>query len=722
MNQLTQKYLKIDNNTLTEKNISEVFDELIVVINYHNKLYYEEWKSEISDGEYDQLFLLLQKVEKQYPQLVSKNSPTQKVWWTSIAEWFIKAPHPIPLISLSNSYNAEDVRDWHKQLHRIAQKEWIQEWSYIVEPKLDGSSVEIVYRKWVFVQAITRWDGRQWEDITNNVKMLRNLPLYVQWLEDIEEIRLRWEILLPQRQFDIINQQLAKVNEPLFANPRNAAAGTLRQLDSQIVYNRGLVIFLYDVLSIQSDLFNIQSDVEQLLRLGEIWLPIYPWHQECKSIEDVVKHCENKKLIKELEDANVEMDGLVIKVNELWYRAIFGKTEHHPRRAMAFKFPTKQVAAHILDITYQVGRTWAITPVAELDPVALWWVTVSRATLHNFDYIADRDIRIWDRVWVQRSGEVIPYIIWPIESRRMGEEKKIKPLEKCPSCESKLIQVEWEVALTCLNTSCEARLIQQLQHFVSKNCLNINWLWDSIIELMVGNGVINNISDLYTLSDKVIELRSLQGMWDKKISTILDELELSKTKELWRWIHWFGIKFVGKKISQDLVKWMKWWLPRWQSIDWSILLKYFWDSEYLDTVFGLGKQTILTLSEWSRDKIHISLIRNLEDAGVEFWSEKNKQSEVSDTLQSEKFVITWSFEWYSRDTLADMIVQHGGDVVASVSKNTDYLLCGTKAWSKLNKAQELWIKIISLKEFGVLIWETIEEKKSAGADQNSLFG
>ena len=735
MNILTQKYLKNDPASINKHNISEVFVELILVINHHNNLYYEEWLSEISDGEYDKLFVLLQQLEKTYPGHKTKNSPTNKVWWIWLAEWFVKSTHPVPLISLSNSYNAEDVKDRHKQLTRIADKEWIDSWTYIVEPKLDGSSVEIVYRYGEMVQAITRWDGQQWEDITSNVKMLRNLPLYVQWLSEVAEIRLRGEILLPQSQFDHINKELANNWEPLFANPRNAAAGTLRQLDSQIVYDRGLVIFVYDILRIQNWELRIESDKEQVERLKWLWIPVYNRYSECKTIDEVVTYCEDEKLIKQLEDANVEMDGLVIKVNEISHREIFGATEHHPRRAMAFKFPTKQVASKLLDITYQVGRTGAITPVAELDPVALWWVTVSRATLHNFDYILDRDIRLWDWVWVQRSGEVIPYILWPIESRREGDEIIITDLQKCPSCQTDLVRTDWEVALVCPSNICEAKLVQQIQHFVAKNSLNINWLGNSIVELLVQNGFVASISDLYTLWERVVELRSLQGMWDKKITTILQELELTKTKELRRRIHGFGIKFVGKKISQDLEKsysnWNQirhpeWSEKKWNKIkgsrEWKKLLSYMCDSEYLDTVFGLGTQTIQALSDRASDDKNIELILNLENHWVQFVVEDHAAANTNSLLRGKKFVITWSFEWYSRDTLAEMITQQGWEVASSVSKNTSYLLCWAKAGSKLTKAESLWVEVIWLTEFGELIWETIEQKNSTSVEQGGFFG
>ncbi len=720
MNKLTQKYLNISSDDITETLVSKVFYELTDILNYHNKLYYEQAKSIISDGEYDKLFQLLVSLEKRFPNKILATSPTRRIWQSTLSESFTKAEHLVPLISLENSYEAQDLRDRDIWLRRIWDKEWIESWTYVVEPKLDWSSVELIYAYGQLSQAITRWDWKTWEDITQNVKMIRNVPLYVKWFSHIEEIRVRGEILLPKNMFDSINNELAQNNENLFANPRNAAAWTLRQLDSNVVYKRGLVIFIYDLLYSSKNL-GIDKHEDLLDILSEVWVPIFPRKRICADIESVIQLCDvsTNKL---LQDENVEMDGLVVKVNELWYRDIFWSTEHHPKRAIAYKFPTKQVAAKLIDITYQVWRTWVITPVAELDPVSLGWVTVSRATLHNFEYISDRDIRKGDWVWIQRSGEVIPYIIGPIQERRDWMEGIIQPLESCPSCNTTLVSTDKLVAIVCPNDDCKAKLAQQLQHFVSKNCLNIAWLWNSLIETFVDSGYLHSISDIFDLPTKTFELKSLPWIWEKKLITIFEELDKSKSKELWRWIHGFGIKYVGKKISQDLVQWMENWSGSVANSWWDYLLAYFLDSEYLDSVFGLGKQTIESLEQRSQKSSTLKLIHNLEKYWVLFDPQVSRKKNDSSILLWKKFVITGTFEWYSRDVLSNIISSNAGEVLSTVSKNTDYLLCGTKAWSKLLKAQELDIKILGLGELSALLWDiSLSEKKSASADQGSLF-
>ncbi len=724
MNEKTKRYLWFTLDSINSNNLADHVEDLVDVIQYHNKLYYEEAKPIISDWEYDLLFRLLVTIEEKF-WYVSANSPTKKIWW--ITEWwFKKANHKVPLISLANSYNADDLHQRHESLMRIAEKEWIKNWSYIVEPKLDGSSVEVIYKLGKFSQAITRGDWSTWEDITENVRRLRNIPLYIERFSAYKEVHLRWEILMPKNSFEHVNSIFAKNGEALFANPRNAAAWTLRQLDSNIVFERGLVLFIYDVLwTIEDDIsWEVitlwESHNELLQRLNEIWLPIYQWSEVTPTIEGVINTCNNKNVKELLDSSNIEMDWLVIKVDNLSIRSTFGETEHHPRRAIAYKFPTKQIAAKINAITYQVGRTWVITPVAELDAVSLGWVTVSRATLHNFDYINERDIRIGDRVRLQRSWEVIPYIIWPIIERREWSEKIVTPLLDCPYCSSKLEQNEGEVAIICTNSWCKAKLSQQVQHFVSKNCLNISWLWNSIVDMLVESNYIASLSDLYTLNYN--DIWKLPWMGEKKVLTMREELHKSKTKELRRRIHWVGIKYVWKKTSMDLEKSFTKRLQE-SKFSWENtkgLLDFFSDVEYLRWVHWIWEQIIISLSEWASKSSTIELLSTLLENWVTFnVSSANKLSSVK--LKDLKFVITWSFSWYSRDTLASIIVQNWWEVVSTVSKNTNYLLSWEKAGSKLKKATEIGVTIITLQELWTMIWEIIQEKNTTDVVQSWLF-
>jgi len=712
---MTSQYLKLAIKDIKKNDAKNSINELIQVISTHNKLYYEVAQPIISDTEYDHLFSLLLSLEERYPEYKQQNSPTNKIWTTQLLDWFSKAEHKVSLISLSNSYNADDLLTRHEQLERIATKEGIDSRTYLIEPKLDGSSVEIIYKQGRYTQAITRGDGQIWEDITKNVAKLRNIPLYIQDFESLDEVRLRAEIVMPKNSFETLNQTQAINNESLFANPRNAAAGTLRQLDPSIVYQRWLIVYVYDILSWLTT--NTHQQGIQLLK--DAWVPVHPWGVQWLSIQEVIEHCKDPKVQKLLESDNTEMDGLVIKVNEMSHRDIFGSTEHHPRRAIAYKFPAKQVAAHINDITYQIGRTWVLTPVAELDPVSLSWVTISRATLHNFDYIAQRDIRKDDWVWVQRSGEVIPYILWPILERRPNAAKKIIPPKTCPWCWGWVEQEVGEVAYICTNNECEAQLSQQLSHFVSKNCLNIQGLGESIIQSFITSWLISSYTDLYDLPNKTLEVKSLDGIWDKKIQTIFSELERTKTTDLRRWIHAIWIKWVGKKVAQDLAKAFAQRRTK-NKIAYSSITqiwKFFSETEYLTGIFGLWEQSILSLN--TRAQEHAWTLQILDTYWILPQLAIEKQS--SSKLSWKKIVITWSFSWYSRDELGNYLQEHGAQISSSVSKNTDYLLCGEKAGSKLTKAQELWIQCIDLEELGELVWETPVKEKTNNLLQDSLF-
>ncbi len=726
---LTSKYLAIESVSFIGEDIENHLRNLVDILVYHNNLYYVHAQPVISDSEYDILFSHLSFLEKKFPDYILPDSPSKKVWWRLLS-WFEKASHLVPLISLSNSYNAWDLSQRGSQIKKILSKHYQnntenknknknenekEEWKeenmgvefpieYLVEPKLDGSSLEIIYKSGHYTQAITRWDGTIGEDITQNVTYLQNLPLFVESFSEIDEIRLRWEVVMPKSSFERLNLMQAENDNPLFANPRNAAAGTLRQLDTEVVKSRWLIVFVYDILTLSNVWPGCKKDSEQLERLEQCGLPVYPWKRICTRIDEVISVCEDTRIEKELDQSNSEMDGLVIKINSLDQREILGVTEHHPRRAIAYKFPTKQVSTKLSDITYQVWRTWAITPVAELDPVSLWWVIVRRATLHNFDYIWDRDIRLWDRVRVQRSGEVIPYILWPIPEKRTWKEQKIKLLDQCPSCMSKLIPQESEVALLCENSSCPAKIVWKIQHFVSRNCLDISWLGDSVVETLCEKWVLSSWKDLYDLSDKSQLLRSLPWFWDKKIASINEWISSTRIKPLWRWIHWFWIPHIGKKISQDLSK-ERVALLEHDSVYSRSLLDYFMDEETLTSIFWLGDQTIRSLWERAKGQKEHWFEEFLKTHDIDFYRDAISQSKPLSfsswfsTFNWKRFVITWQFEWVTRDQLSQIIEKQWWVTSSSVSSKTDYLLCGEKAGSKLEKALNLWVPVIRLDTF-----------------------
>ncbi len=626
-----QDLQKINLDQLDQNQAKELYSQLVDTINFHNYRYYVEASPVISDREYDQLFDWLKKLEQKFPNIVRPDSPTQKLTF-QVQEEFNQAPHKVPMLSLENTYNAEDLKQWHEFLTRQLASHGVQHRSRAIEPKFDGSSVEIVYQNGKFVQWITRWDGFVGEDITENLKTLKNLPLWFEPFKDFEEIRLRWEVLMPKHQFEKLNQQRAKEGLPLFANPRNAAAWSLRQLDTQITAERWLIFFAYDVLWVKLkqgstgkeglwDLAKFFGKDYKELTHWNIWswlkgwgFPVWKKLRIAKNLDELLIIIEDEKIRQELENEIVEFDGLVVKVNEIWLRELLGSTAHHPRRAVAFKFPAKQVSTKLLRVEYQVGRTGIITPVAHLEPVQISGVTVSRASLHNFDYVKEKDIRIGDRVWVIRSGEVIPYILWPIKQERpqslkpldiealdldqqlkdyirdLGGEDfllcksshiqiqasikslvefyeyldkyinnqeclvKILPPNLCPICWAHVIRLPEEVYYYCSNLSCPAQIKEKLLHFVSKDAMDIEWFGEKFVDLLVQNWLIRTFADIYRLGEpqKRIKLLSLPLMGPKRVEDLLKAIQESKNRPLWRLIHALGIRYVGKKTAKIL--------------------------------------------------------------------------------------------------------------------------------------------------------------------------
>ena len=626
-----QDLQQINIDQLSPQELKRLYDELVDTVNFHNYKYYVEASPVISDWEYDQLFDWLKKIEQRYPQLVRDDSPTQKLTF-QIQEEFRQAPHKVPMLSLENTYNVDDLKQWHEFLSRQLQSKLAGEQSRTIEPKFDGSSVEIVYKDGKFVQWITRWDGFVWEDITENLKTVKNLPLWFKPFEDFEEIRIRWEVLMPKHQFEKLNKKRAEEGLSLFANPRNAAAGSLRQLDPNITAERGLVFFGYDVLwtklkqgdSGEEGLKDLAKyfgvDYTKLTHfkiwewLKQNWFPVWKKLRVAMSLEELIQIVEDPKIRQELENEVVEFDGLVIKINEIWLRELLGATAHHPRRAVAFKFPAKQVSTKLVKVEFQVGRTGIVTPVAHLKSIQLGGVTVSRASLHNFDYVKEKDIRIGDKVWVIRSGEVIPYILGPVIEERPKDlrsidikklnlspelEKyilalqpeefilckknklqvpqwidsltklyevlqsyvdsweclvKILPPNRCPICGAHVIRLPEEVYYYCSNLSCPAQIKEKLLHFVSKDAMDIEGFWDKFVELLVQNGLIHTFADIYRLWEpqKRVKLLSLPLMWSKRVEDLLRAIEESKNRPLWRLIHALGIRYVGKKTAKIL--------------------------------------------------------------------------------------------------------------------------------------------------------------------------
>lgn len=657
--------------------------ELIDCLVDHNHLYYIENKPIISDKEYDELFEYLKKIEEHFPQIITSNSPTQTLMG-QISEWFNQAQHETKLLSLENTYNAKDLEEWDERIHKILNKQDTNtDISYRVEPKFDGLAVELIYKKWIFTQAITRGDGSVGEDITENVKTIKNIPPKLKLPIDIH---VRGEILMPKSVWKDINKEREEDWDIPFANTRNAAAGSIKLLDPKEVAKRGLVVYIYDILN--------DIKLPKWIYLKDLF-PVFPREKTGLHMSEIIKLCENPTTKKMLESEDIEFDGLVIKTESLEQREIIWTTDHHPRWAVAYKFPAQLAATQILSVDFQVGRTGIITPVANLQPVQLSGAKLQRVSLHNFDFINGKDIRLHDWIRLQRSGEVIPYIVSVITDRRTGKEVKIHSPELCPSCHKDIINIDMHYY--CTNTHCPEKIKQQILHFVSKNCMDIQGIGESVVDLLVDNKIIETVADVYKLSDTNIQikLRKFPWFWDKKVSEIAKGVEESKHKALRRLINGLGISHVGKKMAQDLASQMnEWWI-----------INNITNTEWLRSIYGIGEKTVENMTKFFHTKHNIRLLEQLEAYWVNMDPKKYSDIlKINDAKGS--FSITWSFD-IPREKITERFQQEGYIFNEQPTKTTDFMLIGEKAGSKKAKAQELWIMIYEwwdtiLKQFSFL--------------------
>lgn len=706
-NELLQKAWWED---ILDKDIEKIIIQLREALAYHNYRYYTLADPIISDGEYDILFHFLNNLEKRRPDLVIATSPTQLVGNQQI-EWFEKAEHKVPMLSLQNSYDAQDIQDrWVFLDRQVASPvEW-----FIIEAKLDWSSVELVYEHWKLTTWITRGDGAVWEDISSHVLHLTNMPTIIKERAWIESVHLRAEVVMPETAFEKVNRRQVEQWLSVFANTRNAAAWTLRQLNPRLVWQRGLVAYCFEVLYASSWFDDFTTDWEVLSYLSEQWIPVHPRIRECKSIAEVVTLCEDSGVREETQQSNVVCDGLVIKVNTFETRKALWYTDHHPRWAIAFKYPTQEIAAHIHDITYQVGRTGVITPLANIMPVQLWWVTIAKATLHNFDFIVDRDIRIWDRVWLKRSGEVIPYVIWPIVERRDNSVKKIVLPEVCPDCWFMLYNEQPEVAWFCRNDDCPAKKIAQLQHFVSKQCMNITGLWDSLVELLCTTWLLTSVPDIYTLhkENHKQQLLALPGVWHKKVTQILEEIQQSLSQPLRRLLHGLWIVWVGKKVAKSLADHF--------NTHETLPIQEVFSKENLAEIFWIWE--VIAENVEKRFFEHIKLVNELQSLG--FFTHNKLIEKKWWILSWQKVVLTWSLP-IKRDQFASLLESHWAEIMSSVSSATTMLIAWEKAWSKKKKAASLWVEILwfeeFFKKFSQIVIPVSEVKEEKLPEQQWLF-
>lgn len=667
-----QSFIKKNPNPgkVTEKDIHVFYIQLIDCLVDHNHQYYIKNSPIISDKEYDELFDYLKKIEEIYPEIITSNSPTQTLIG-QVSAWFTQAQHDTKLLSLENTYNAKDLEERDERIHKILIKQDSDSTlTYRVEPKFDGLSVELIYNKWIFTRAITRGDGVVGEEVTENVKTIKNVP---KQLKIPLDINVRGEILMPKSVWKDINKEREEEWETPFANTRNAAAGSIKLLDPKEVAKRGLVCYIYDILD--------ENQKKQDKSLSELGLPVFPREKYIKTIQEVIDVCEDGETKKYLEQQDIEFDGLVIKVESIKQREYIGTTDHHPRWAVAYKFPAQLAATQIISVDTQVGRTGIITPVANIEPVQLSGATLRRVSLHNWDFIKDKDIHLHDRIRLQRSGEVIPYIVSVITDRRTGKERKISIPKVCPSCQEAIANIDMHYY--CTNTHCPEKIKQQIQHFVSKNCMDIQGIGESIVDLLVENKIIKTIADIYKLSDDKVQrqLRKFPWFWDKKVAEIAKGVEESKHKALRRLLNGIGIPHVGKKTAQDITEQLKS----------ENFIEELTNEEFLSSIYGIGEKIVESMNTFFHNKHNLTVFEQLKAYGVNV-DPKKYTDQIKASEAKGSFSMTWSFT-LPREKIAELFQQEGYLFHEQPIKTTDFMLIGEKAGSKKTKAQELWITI-----------------------------
>jgi DNA ligase (NAD+) len=664
-----------------EKKIEALREE----IREHDYKYYILTQPTISDQEYDKLYKQLEKLEAENPELITPDSPTQRVG-SDLTKVFKPIEHKVPMLSLSNTYSEEELFDFDRRVRDGLKTD--EKIEYVVELKIDGASVSINYVDGSLKTAATRGDGTVGEEITNNVKTIKSIPLKIKSDKSINyklnDFEVRGEIFMNVKDFEKLNKERAEKEEKTFANPRNSTAGTLKLQDPKIVAKRPLNTFIYNLISPGDEL---KSQEENLSIINKLGFKVNPHHKKCGSIEEVLKVCEEfEKLRDKLE---YEIDGAVIKVNSIKQQNKLGSIAKAPRWAVAFKFKSKQASTVIEDIAWQVGRTGAITPVAELKPVFLAGSTISRATLHNFDEIVRKDIRVGDTVLIEKGGDVIPKVVSVDLSQRSVGSRKTKPPDKCPTCGTKLFKPEDEVAYYCENAECPDQIKGRIEHFASRGAMDIEGLGESLIDLFVEKGFLKTYSDIYTLEKVKDELIAIDRLGEKSVSNLLKSIEKSKERPFDKVLYALGIRYVGSGAAKKLASHFK-------NLDALIEAT----EEDITGVYEIGESISKSVKKFFSDSHNRKIIGELKKVGLKFSFADAKTSIVKDNFFKDKtFVLTGSLEGFTRDEAGDIIMKFGGNVTSSVSKKTDFVLAGENAGSKLDKANSLGIKIIDETEF-----------------------
>ena len=650
--------------------------ELRKVLKKANYEYYVKDNPTMSDYDFDMLLRELQTLEEKHPELVTKDSPTQRVGGVASSK-FTKVTHERRMLSLGNLFSFEEAIDFDIKIKKV-----VKNYTYTADLKIDGLSVSIKYKDGYLEQAATRGDGVIGEDITENVKTIRSIPLKIDYLEPLE---VRGEIFISKKTFDDLNIQREKDNQPLFKNPRNAAAGTIRQLDPKIVSKRNLDAYIHYMVADNS----INNHYESLMFLKEKGFKVNNKTKSCKNIQEVIEY------IKEVEsyrfDLPYEIDGVVIKVNEFDLYDEIGYTAKYPKWAIAYKFKALEVETVLNEIKFQIGRTGVVKPVAELEPVMISGSLVSRATLHNEDFINDRDIHIKDHVIVRKAGEIIPEVLRVVKEKRTGDEIKFKMINHCPKCDSELVRKLGEADYYCLNPNCEAKHLEGLIHFASRDAYNIDGLGESILTELYNDGFVSDIADIFELKNYQQELITKERFGEKSVQNLIEAIEASKKNNLDKLLFGLGIRHVGSKVSKILVEKIG-----------SLENFYSLTVDDLVAINDIGTAIAKSIVNYFSDEKNIKLLERLKKHGINMLYESSKTDELT-FFTDKTVVITGTLTNYSRKEAKEIIENMGGNVSSSVSKNTDYILLGENPGSKYQKGLDLGVEIINESKFSETI-------------------
>ena len=684
----TKKLQAETSNLIRKKDIgTKDLESLRNVLRFHEYRYYILNDPLISDFEYDQLYKALEKIEAENPKLITADSPTQRVA-KGLTKDFPTVPHLVPMLSLSNSYNTDDLIDFDRKAKELTGENKIE---YCVEPKFDGASISLIYENDFLVRGATRGDGVEGDEITTNIKQIKSIPLSAKFSDyGLEIVEIRGEVLINKNNFKKYNEQLMEQGLPPLANPRNAAAGTLRIKDPKEVGKRSLEAFVYNISyfttlrgkKVDEALTKHSGSLEMLWELG--FRSPQKEKKVFKGIEPVIKYCNEFEEIRD--DLPYEIDGMVIKVNNVALQDKLGMTSHHPRWAIACKFKARQATSKLLGVEFQVGRTGAVTPVAKLEPVGVGGVTVSSISIHNEEYIKEKDLRIGDSVLIERAGDVIPQIVKSLPEIRKGKEKKIVFPTECPVCKSKLFKEEGEAVWRCVNIECPAQVVERIIHFTSKDAMDIRGFGDANVRKFYDLGLLKDIPGIYELDYKKIS--ELEGFGERSITNLQTAISNSKNQPLHRLIYALGIRFVGETTAKTLAR----------SVN-HLLDFQNYSLEDLQNLEDIGPKVGGSIYHFFRNKDNIKMLQQLEKLGLKLKNE-NKEHASGGNLAGQSFLFTGTLPTLKRSEAEEMVEKNGGTILGGVSSKLNYLVVGEDAGSKLEKAKKINnVKIISEAEF-----------------------